>query len=178
MTSATTAATRYTTPAPIQTARAPIDIGEHAGRGHREPEHGVVRAHDRRERAAAVLIGRAALDEQPVADDDRAVPGGATDHERDGEPDRAAQRCSAPPDSHEHDRADVVPPEADLAERRRAEEAPDREPDAARGDERAEPDVARVERVLREDDLGDVDRGRADERDVPDDEHRAERASR
>ena len=38
-----------------------------------EREHRVVRRHDHRERAAAQLVGRAALDEQRVADDRRAV---------------------------------------------------------------------------------------------------------
>ena len=45
------------------------DVDEHTGHRHRETEHGVVRAHDRRERATTVLIGCPALDEEPVADD-------------------------------------------------------------------------------------------------------------
>ena len=88
------------------------------------------------------------------------------------------KRSRAPAHSHEQERADVRPPEADLAERGRAEEASEREPDAARGHECAEADVSGVECLLREHDLGDVDRGRPDERDVPDDEHGAERRRR
>ena len=41
------------------------ELREHSRRGHRQAEHGVVRAHDRRERATAVLVRRAALDEEP-----------------------------------------------------------------------------------------------------------------
>ena len=60
------------------------------------PSDGVVRAHDRRERATPVLVRSAALDEQPVADDDGAVPGGAADDEGDGEPDRAGSAPRRP----------------------------------------------------------------------------------
>ena len=57
----------------------------------------------------------------------------------------------------------------------RGEEAAERKPDAAGRDDHAEPDVARPEDVLGEEDLGHVDRARSDEDDVPDDEHGAER---
>ena len=150
-------------------------VRQDAGRGHRQAEDGVVRAHDRRERAAPVLVGCASLDEQPVADDDGAVPRGAADHERDGEPDRAAERGGTPPDSHQQQRADIRAPQADLAECRRAQEAPECQADAARRHQCPEADVAGVESVLREDDLSDVDRGRSDQRDVPDDENGPQR---
>src|SRR5262245_19530445 len=76
-------------------------VGEHSGRGHREADDRVVRAHDGRECAAAILVRRAALDEQAIAHDDRAVARGSADHEGDGEPDRPGERSRAPPHSHE-----------------------------------------------------------------------------
>ena len=73
------------------------------------------------------------------------------------------------------ERACVVAPQPDPAERGRGEVAPERETDATRRDEDAEADVAGAQRLLREHHLCDVDRGAPDQRDVPDDEDRAER---
>ena len=69
-------------------------VGESTRGPHREPEDQVVRAHDRRERAPSEPVRRAALHEDLVADDRRAVPGRASDHERHRDPDR---RLSAAP---------------------------------------------------------------------------------
>ena len=60
-------------------------------------EHCVVRAHDRRERATTVLIGRSALHEEPVADDRGSVARRPADDEGDRKPDRAAERGAPQP---------------------------------------------------------------------------------
>ena len=158
ITSATTAATQVEHAGADPDGAGSHEVGQHARRRHRETDHGVVRAHDRRERASPVLIGRATLHEQAVADDDRPVARRSADDERDGEPDRAGQRSGAPPHAHEHERADVVATQPYLPEGGRAQEASDREPDTARRDERAESEVTGVEHVLRVEHLGDVDR--------------------
>ena len=65
--------------------------------------------------------------------------------------------------------------ETDLSENGRCEEAAERKPHAARSDEDAEADIARVQRLLREHHLGDVHRGAPDHGEVPDDQHGPER---
>ncbi len=60
------------------TQRAPTAFVDRPGDDQREPEHGVVGAHQERERAAAQPVGRAPLDERDVRDDGDAVPEPAT----------------------------------------------------------------------------------------------------
>ena len=77
-------------------------VDERSGDRHPETEHGEVRAHDQREGAAADVVGRAALDEQGVADERGRVPDPADDDEQRRDPDvraRCPRRCSRPPSS-------------------------------------------------------------------------------
>ena len=139
-------------PPPIQTSARPTTSVEHARRGHREPEDGVVRAHDRRERASPVLVGGASLHEQPVhtmiAAPLPAAPPMTNAHR---EPDRAARaprrptrRPSARSNRRSGDAARPCPRAGALRK------LPTARPTPLAATRSAESEVPRVERLLRE----------------------------
>ena len=141
------------------------------------PSTSVVGAHEQRERTAAELVRRAALDEERIADDRGAV---ADAGDCDGRP-RRSRHSARPPlrpsrrrrgrsRSHRPSRARDAPAESP------AQEASERETNARHADEEAVAEVSRVEGLLGEDDLSDVGAGGRQHDDVPRGENGEERA--
>ena len=81
-------------------------VRERARGDEREPEHGVVRAHDQREGASAHVVWGAALDERDVGDDGAAVPEAGERHRDGSHPDvrrgRSARDAEREDDQEAH----------------------------------------------------------------------------
>ncbi len=117
------------------------------------------------------MIGGTALDEQRVAHDRGRVSDTADDDAPDRDPDVGGDGGSHVGECHQPDRHAVDRRHRPPLEPRGSKEGTDDRADPARRPHQAEPEVARVERLLRQHDLRDVDEGDREHRQVPGDEH-------